>query len=1018
MDLAPVTIQCIFCDAVTYARVSHPSQKVFCEECEQLFAFSEGQSLYFISSAKEPIVVPEAKNLEIDFSISAGDSLPTISENFVALQKTSIEFEPAPLSASTPPSEKSTLSDNSVLYELVSRQILPEVLEEISYASPEKYSFIREIAKGGMGRVDLVRDNDLKRSVARKSLLSNSDLQRKLLRFIEEAQTTGQLEHPNIIPIYDMGLDIEGQVHFTMKYIQGKTLQNILQQIKKKDSMVLAEYSLNRLLTIFLQICHAIRFAHSKKIIHRDLKPENVMLGAFGEVIVMDWGLGKVLTKTTPEDLFQTEQEVQTLRDQTGYKTMDGVIMGTAAYMPPEQASGNIRSVDEQSDIYSLGAILYEILSLEPPFTGTSLHMILERVINATPEPPEKVAKTRYDRIFSRPKEISAIALKALSKDKHLRYQTVEALEQEIQNYLENKPILALPDTFSKKIKRLARQHYKTLILSMTVILLMGIVLSLYIFFSKQQKIQKHLSLGDLSLKKAKDRLYHSALAFRQETENEDGTSKKKGAYYFKTNAQNATPAQKEYDAAMKEYLHTLPLVAEEYRKVFDLEQNHPEAQQKLATLYFLRWKVAIQNKNLEIMKEFERQIRYYLGASYDSSKEKKEIEGLRELTVLSSPVGAKVYLFRYMDVDGLLLPYPYTSKKEHLQEDVLEKWRQQQRENDWPTTLHFSQPLGTTSAKGLILSDLEPGSYLLVLQHDRFLPFFLPFLLEHPNYEGALQYVPPKFKLSATLIPEEKASPEFTYLPKTKFVLGDITIGSEERQVREAGHIFLKTKEVTLGEYAEFLQDLYQKQDPEAGQHRPRDFSPEGQKILLDFDPTTQEMILTEYGKKSWPVAVKWQETPVRGISYRDVKSYLKWLSQKKNRSYRLPNEEEWELAARGSDGRSYSWGTEFFPGWAKLTQGYGGISVEEIQKQYQLNAFKDRSVFGVEDLNGSVAEWVEGSFESEKKESQAEENLLRIIRGNAWGLTPIGLQCAFRTSGPEDYFHLTIGFRYCYDP
>ena len=251
----------------------------------------------------------------------------------------------------------------------------------------EKYSYVRDLAAGGMGKVDLIKDNDLNRNVARKSMLGDLVEDPKFLeRFIEEAQATGQLEHPNIVPIHDMGLDQEGQLYFTMKFIKGKTLEEILKELKVQDPITTKKYSITYLLQLFIQICNAIGFAHSKGVIHRDLKPANIMLGGFGEVVVMDWGLAKIMDSEVADF---NRNSVETLRGTSGNKTLSGSIIGTPAYMPPEQARGEIEKLDQTSDIYSLGAILYEILSLRPPFYGRDIAEILTAVIQGKITPPE-----------------------------------------------------------------------------------------------------------------------------------------------------------------------------------------------------------------------------------------------------------------------------------------------------------------------------------------------------------------------------------------------------------------------------------------------------------------------------------------------------------------------------------------------------------------------------------------------------------------------------------------------------
>jgi eukaryotic-like serine/threonine-protein kinase len=197
-------------------------------------------------------------------------------------------------------------------------------------------------------------DQDIRRDVAMKVMhgAAVSDEQRQ--RFINEAQITGQLEHPSIVPVYELG-ELEGEAFYTMKFVNGRTLSEVLAE----------EYPIARLLGIFLKSCDAIAFASSRGIIHRDLKPDNIMIGEFGEVLVLDWGLAKAIgAEESP-----VADSAQTLNlDAAGAElTLEGDVLGTPAYMSPEQARGRVDEIDIASDIYALGAILYTILTHSPP---------------------------------------------------------------------------------------------------------------------------------------------------------------------------------------------------------------------------------------------------------------------------------------------------------------------------------------------------------------------------------------------------------------------------------------------------------------------------------------------------------------------------------------------------------------------------------------------------------------------------------------------------------------------------
>ncbi|PHR97815.1 MAG: hypothetical protein COA78_27050, partial [Blastopirellula sp.] len=259
--------------------------------------------------------------------------------------------------------------------------IRPKSSEMPTTNSDSRYQLQGEIARGGMGAIIKGRDTDLGRDLAIKVLLDDhKDKPEIVQRFIEEAQIGGQLQHPGIAPVYELGQFADQRPFFSMKLVKGKTLSEILSEREG------ATADRGKLLGIFEQMCQTMAYAHSRGVIHRDLKPANIMIGAFGEVQVMDWGLAKVLPKGGVADEKKAHTKlndvsvIQTLRSigsdapgtfgTQGSETQMGSVMGTPAYMPPEQALGEIDHLDERADVFGLGAILCEILTGQPPYVG------------------------------------------------------------------------------------------------------------------------------------------------------------------------------------------------------------------------------------------------------------------------------------------------------------------------------------------------------------------------------------------------------------------------------------------------------------------------------------------------------------------------------------------------------------------------------------------------------------------------------------------------------------------------
>jgi serine/threonine protein kinase/Leucine-rich repeat (LRR) protein len=363
------------------------------------------------------------------------------------------------------------------------RRFLPE-----EFLHERKYEIGSLVAEGGMGAVLNAYEATTGRTVAMKVLLSDPR-PGDLLRFIKEAQITSQLEHPNIVPLHELGVDEHDELFYTMKLVEGITLRQVLDIVARGTDAERARYSLTQLLTLFQKVCDAIGFAHSRQVIHRDLKPDNIMVGDYGEVLVMDWGLAKVLedSSSDPPDELETPATVPRDTDPSGSATMAGSILGTPLYMPPEQANGDIAAQDQRSDIYSLGAILYQILALRPPVTGQSQDEIFDNVRAGRIEP---LHPARAPTCWPIPESLAAVAMKALALEPARRYATVQELQKDIAAYQGGFATVAEEAGLGKQLSLLIKRHQReAAILAAGIMALLGIVAFAFVRVTRDRSI-------------------------------------------------------------------------------------------------------------------------------------------------------------------------------------------------------------------------------------------------------------------------------------------------------------------------------------------------------------------------------------------------------------------------------------------------------------------------------------------------------------------------------------------------
>ena len=336
----------------------------------------------------------------------------------------------------------------------------------------DRYSRTHMHAQGGIGQVWLARDGDLGREVALKELRpeQGSNLN-ALSRFVEEARITGQLEHPGIVPIYELATHpANGKPFYTMRFIRGRTLSEAIRDYHaRKAAGQAGPLELATLLSAFVALCNTAGYAHSRGVVHRDLKGQNVVLGDFGEVMLLDWGIAKLVDRPASTDVAPTVEGPVTLDDHGAAHdaTLDGQVIGTPSYMAPEQADGRVDAIDARTDVYGLGAILYEILAGRPPYEGTSTRDVLRKVLEAEPLPPRQF-------VPSTPKPLEAACLRAMAKRPDDRYPSALALAEDVRRWLADEPVSAYPEPWPTRVGRWARR-YRTEVAAAAALLVLAV---------------------------------------------------------------------------------------------------------------------------------------------------------------------------------------------------------------------------------------------------------------------------------------------------------------------------------------------------------------------------------------------------------------------------------------------------------------------------------------------------------------------------------------------------------------
>lgn len=330
-------------------------------------------------------------------------------------------------------------TNSSVLPRIAGAQLLP--------SDGRRYEPVKTLGRGAMGEVALVEDRDIGRSVAVKRLLGDAQPASDIARFVDEVRTVGRLEHPNIVPIHDVGVDENGALFFVMKFVDGETLESVIARLRAGDPAAIAAYDATRCTEIFVGILRALQYAHERGVLHRDLKPANVMIGRFGEVVLMDWGVARPIGGAREGNA----TELPIASEGRASMTHVGSLIGTPLYMSPEQARGQNDALDARSDLYSACVVLQELLDHgHHRFEQiTSLAALLHAIESA--EPPSLTQTFPHAAV---PPELAHFVRRGLAREPGARWQSAAQMIDELHAIADGRFRIQCAATLSKRVTR------------------------------------------------------------------------------------------------------------------------------------------------------------------------------------------------------------------------------------------------------------------------------------------------------------------------------------------------------------------------------------------------------------------------------------------------------------------------------------------------------------------------------------------------------------------------------------
>lgn len=753
-------------------------------------------------------------------------------------------------------------------------------------AQQERYELRRMLGKGGMGEVWLAYDRMLLREIALKTLHASTKEHREVMRaqLKLEAQVTGLLEHPSIIPVYDIGELEDRGIFYTMRVVREESLETRLK--RARDNKADAD-RLTQQITYLRTALLALQYAHDHGVIHRDLKPENILVGAYGEVFVIDWGVAKL-----PDNLGDGSLTGSLSSSQPG------TLVGTPHYMAPEQALGEHEKVDERTDVYAIGVILYEILTHDHVFDASNVLALLFKITEETPVPPRERAPEREI-----PEELEEICLKALSKEPGERYQSAQEMARELELFLEG----------IKEGER-AREQAEALL--------------------EQARRQRKAYQGARSeFADAQERLTKAQMEIQSWASLEE----KEPLWKIEQEAEDLRmEIERHFGEAARTFGQALGYVP-----------DHAGAREGLAELYWERFLAAEASGDRANALYFEGLVRQYNDGQYNTL-----LAGQASLSVIPKVKGASCKLYRYEH--GM-----------HRLQAILKQ--------SLPAPIH-----------GL---KVPHGSYLLTIEAPGHIHRRIPLMLER------LQEV----SLEPKLWPQGSLPEDVVIITAGDFLSGHIKNFERARYTKAVGDFAITRYPITCGQYAAFLTALVRDGDPEQAHLRaPR--VKEGSPSYFKYDEKELAYIVPEEDDDGDAWDPQW---PICLISALDAEAYAAWRSEREGFTFRLPTALEWEKAARGVDGRLYSWGNDFDAAFCRVRESVPGRAMPAPVGSYPM----DCSPYGVMDMTGCICEWTSTPSVDDPK--------ARICQGASFATMQAAARLDWPITCPANFRFTTYGFR-----